>query len=47
MRRGHRNTHRVLWLILMPLLLLGLTMALALRKPPPPDQQHASQGARP
>jgi hypothetical protein len=46
MRRGHRNTHRVLWLILMPLLLLGLTMALALRKPPQPDPQHA-QEARP
>ena len=47
MRRGHRNTHRIFWLILMPLLLVGMTMALALRKPPKAPAQHASQEARP
>lgn len=44
MRRGHRKTHRTIWIILMPALLLGLTMALALRNPPP--QQHAVQEAK-
>jgi hypothetical protein len=36
MRYGHRRTHRLVWLFLLPLILIGLTMALALRKPPPP-----------
>lgn len=43
MRRGHRRAHRAIWLILLPLLLIGLTMALALR--PPPDPQEAAQEA--
>jgi hypothetical protein len=47
MTRTHRQAHRLLWPILASLLLVGLTMALALR--PPPDApatapQHA--GAR-
>ena len=43
MRCGHRRTHRLVWLILMPLVLIGLTMALALRKPPPPAPHETAQ----
>jgi hypothetical protein len=43
MRRGHRRAHRLIWIVLLPLLLIGLTMALALR--PPPDPQEAAQEA--
>jgi hypothetical protein len=43
MRCGHRRTHRLVWLIIMPLILIGVTMALALRKPPPPAQQNTAQ----
>jgi hypothetical protein len=43
MRYGHRRTHRLVWLFLLPLILIGLTMALALRKPPPPAPQNTAQ----
>jgi hypothetical protein len=36
MRRGHRRAHRRIWLFLLPLLLVGFAMALALRTPPAP-----------
>ena len=39
MRRGHRQTHRLIWIILLPVLMIGLTMALALRPPPKPAAQ--------
>jgi len=44
MRRAHRTVHRALWPLLALAVVLGFTMALALR--PPPDPPPASE-ARP
>jgi hypothetical protein len=43
MTRNHRTVHRVLWPCLALLVVLGFTMALALRPPPEPPATAESQ----
>ena len=45
MTRKHRMAHRLIWPALAVLLVLGATMALALR--PPPDPPQAAQESKP
>ena len=46
MRRGHRRAHRRIWLFLVPLLLIGFVMALALRPPPSPAPEAVTEAPR-
>jgi hypothetical protein len=47
MTRSHRSIHRVLWTFLSLLVAFGLTMALVLRSPPPPEAPQGIEGPKP
>jgi hypothetical protein len=45
MTHVHRGAHRVIWLILLPVLLIAVGMALGLRPPPEPEPQETQKEA--